>query len=171
MGKCIQCGKETQNLYLCYSADMLGQIVRSNRATKTKTTTTTYCNFQQHQAYVCNECIHNKGAMRCSIVMFIILLLVGIGLSLFIAFNIPKFFAPFSTSVIFPLGMTVLSFGGAYTLIRRYLLAAKDRETDKRKDDDSKYYSGSCALTRMLNNQNPGRVYFTPSRFAELGKK
>lgn len=171
MGTCIKCGKETQNQYLCYSADMLGQVVRSNPATRTKTTTTTYCHFQQHQAYVCNECIHNKGAMRRSIVMFIILLFVGIGLSLFIAFNLPKFFAPFSTSVLFPLGMTALSFGGAYTLLRSYLLAAKDRKTDKRKDDDSKYYSGSIALIRMLQNQNSERTYFTPSKFAALGKE
>jgi len=100
-----------------------------------------------------------------------ILLFVGIGLSLLIAFNIPKYFAPFSISVIFPLGMAVISFGGAYSLIRSSLFAAKDRKTDNRKDDDSKTYSGSSALIRMLKNQNPDRTYFTPSSFAELVKK
>lgn len=96
---------------------------------------------------------------------------MGIGLSLLIAFNIPKYFAPFSISVIFPLGMAVISFGGAYSLIRSSLFAAKDRKTDNRKDDDSKTYSGSSALIRMLKNQNPDRTYFTPSSFAELVKK
>ena len=42
MGKCIRCGKETQNQYICYSADIIGQSVERNRAAKTKTTTTSY---------------------------------------------------------------------------------------------------------------------------------
>ncbi|MGI6091096.1 MAG: hypothetical protein ACOYEL_06905 [Saccharofermentanales bacterium] len=170
MGKCIQCGKETQNQYMCYSADIVGQSVERNRAAKTKTTTTSYGNFQLHQAYVCNECIHKEGIMSLSIVMSFVLLLVGIGLLFLIAFNLPDFFDPFSASILILLGFAALSFGGSYGLFRSYSLAAKDRKTDIRKDDDSKYYSGSFALMKMMQKQNPKRAYFTPSSYASLRK-
>ena len=170
MGKCIRCGKETQNQYICYSADIIGQSVERNRAAKTKTTTTSYGNFQQHQAYVCNECIYKTGTMGLSMVMSIVLLFVGIGLLLLIIFNISDFFNPFSASIFLALGFAALSLGGSYKLFRSYLLAGKERKTDNRKADDSKYYSGSFALIKMLQEQNPKRAYFTPSTFASLKK-
>lgn len=141
-----------------------------NRAAKTKTTTTSYNNFRQHQAYVCNECIYKTGTMGLSMVMSIVLLFVGIGLLLLIIFNISDFFDPFSASIFFPIGFAVLSFGGSYTLFRSYLLAGKERKTDNRKADDSKYYSGSFALMKIMQDQNPKRAYFTPSTFASLKK-
>lgn len=170
MGKCIRCGKETQNQYICYSADIIGQSVERNRAAKTKTTTTSYNNFRQHQAYVCNECIYKTETMGLSMVMSIVLLFVGIGLLLLIIFNISDFFDPFSASIFFPLGFAVLSFGGSYKLFSSYLLAGKERKTDNRKADDSKYYSGSFALIKIMQGQNPKRAYFTPSAFASLRK-
>lgn len=170
MGKCIRCEKETQNQYVCYSADIVGQSVERNRVAKTETTTTSYGNFRQHQAYVCNECIYKTGTMALSIVMSIVLLFVGIGFLLLIIFNISDFFNPFSASIFLALGFVALSFGGSYKLFHSYLLARKERETDNRKDDDSKYYSGSFALIKMLQEQNPKRAYFTPSAFASLRK-
>jgi len=78
----MNCEKETENRYECYSADVLNSSrTTTGNAVQTVQTTVTYGNFEHHTDYLCSACHVDKQKLRrCYVylVVFIILAIVWI---------------------------------------------------------------------------------------------
>jgi hypothetical protein len=54
MGKCVKCGRETENQYIYYTADV--EDVNKTYSGNTVTTRTIYNNFEKHENFLCGKC-------------------------------------------------------------------------------------------------------------------
>ena len=166
--QCIKCGKETQNLYQCYSADIAGQTSTQTRQGKTVTTTTTtsYNNFNTHQDYICNKCICGKGRIAGFTIFATVLLVVGALLlvAMISAFKSEEFWLG-TFCLIFGVGMPATSI----MFFRSVFRGAGKRKTDDRLDEKfDEQFNGSATLVRHEKKNKPGRTYFTSKAYGEL---
>ena len=168
--QCIRCGKETQNLYHCYSADTVGRESVETRHGNmiTTTTTTTYNNFKPHEGYVCTQCICNKGRLLKFFVGAVMLLIVGVLL----------LFAMLSTfeSDLWT-GLICLVFGASslYVSIVTFRSAFRGfskRKTDARLDENfDANFNGSATLIKYEKKKSPRTAFFTTTAYLELVMK
>ena len=84
MGKCIKCGKETKNEYVC----KIGQYIKNSTISNTIGNTTTYTSryrvIQEYKKNVCSRCIWGIKIWLCFIFEIVIIIVTVIGWSVFI---------------------------------------------------------------------------------------
>ncbi len=89
MGRCLKCGKETENKYTCYSTNP--NVIE--RGANYKATRVLYEDFQRHDEYLCKKCLVENGAWIVMVICSIICTIWGI-LGVLYSFNVQKFNTP-----------------------------------------------------------------------------